>query len=268
MISTLGNTALWLTLFFSLFQFLISNKKKNQRIIKFNRLAVHGLLISISISFFSLIYSHIISDFSLVNVYQNSHSTKPFIYKISGVWGNHEGSMLLWVFVLAIFNYFIFKIYDSKNFSFISKTLETQAIVIFGFTLFTILTSNPFEKMKTAVLDGLGFNPILQDPALAIHPPLLYIGYVGFSAAFSMSIAALKIENNNNFPWYIYMKPFVLVAWASLTIGITFGSLWAYYELGWGGWWFWDPVENASFMPWLLGTALIHSLIIFEKKKY
>ena len=267
MISTLGNTALWLTLFFSLFQFLISSKKENQKIIKFNRLAVLGLLISISISFFSLIYSHIISDFSLVNVYQNSHSTKPFVYKISGVWGNHEGSMLLWVFVLAIFNYFIFKIYDSKNFSFISKTLETQAIVIFGFTLFTILTSNPFEKMKTSVLDGLGFNPILQDPALVIHPPLLYIGYVGFSAAFSMSIAALKMENNNNFPWYIYMKPFVLVAWASLTIGIAFGSLWAYYELGWGGWWFWDPVENASFMPWLLGTALIHSLIIFEKKK-
>jgi cytochrome c-type biogenesis protein CcmF len=212
-------------------------------------------------------YSYIVSDFSLLNVFQNSHTTKPLLYKISGVWGNHEGSMLLWILVLTIFNYFIFKLYNKKNSKFISKTLETQALIITGFILFTIFTSNPFEKMIPVQANGLGFNPILQDPALVIHPPLLYIGYVGFSAAFSMSIATLSLENSEKIPWHIYMKPFVLAAWTFLSIGIALGAVWAYYELGWGGWWFWDPVENASFMPWLLGTALLHSLIIVEKRK-
>ena len=169
--------------------------------------------------------------------------------------------------VLTIFNYFIFKLYNQTNSIFISKALETQAFIIISFLLFTLLTSNPFERILPAQPNGLGFNPILQDPALAIHPPLLYIGYVGFSAAFSLSIATLSLRNNEKIPWYIYMKPFVMAAWTFLTIGIALGSVWAYYELGWGGWWFWDPVENASFMPWLLGTALLHSLIIVEKKK-
>jgi len=168
---------------------------------------------------------------------------------------------------LTIFNYFIFKLYNNNNSIFILKTLETQALVTVGFLLFTILTSNPFEKMIPEQSDGLGFNPILQDPALAIHPPLLYVGYVGFSAVFSMSVATLSLENNQKIPWYTYMKPFVLAAWTFLTIGIALGAIWAYYELGWGGWWFWDPVENASFMPWLIGTALLHSLIIVEKRK-
>ena len=212
-------------------------------------------------------YSYLVSDFSVSNVFQNSHTTKPLIYKISAVWGNHEGSMLLWIIVLAIFNYFIFKLHNKTNYFFISKTLETQAFIIIGFLLFTLLTSNPFERLFPVPTNGLGFNPILQDPALAIHPPLLYIGYVGFSAAFSFSISTMSIKNPENFSWYNYMKPFVLAAWSFLTIGIALGSVWAYYELGWGGWWFWDPVENASFMPWLLGTALIHSLIIVEKKK-
>ena len=212
-------------------------------------------------------YVHIVSDFSVLNVFQNSHTTKPLLYKISGVWGNHEGSMLLWILVLTIFNYFIFKLYNKKNSAFISKTLETQAFITTGFILFTILTSNPFERMIPAPENGLGFNPILQDPALAIHPPLLYIGYVGFSAAFSISVATLSLENSEKIPWHIYMKPFVLAAWTFLSIGIALGAVWAYYELGWGGWWFWDPVENASFMPWLLGTALLHSLIIVEKRK-
>ena len=218
------------------------------------------------LSFLSLMYSYLVSDFSVVNVFQNSHTTKPLLYKIAAVWGNHEGSMLLWILVLAIFNYFIFKLYNKKNSILISKTLETQAFITIGFILFTILTSNPFERMIPAQADGLGFNPILQDPALAIHPPLLYIGYVGFSAAFSISIATLKLNNNEKIQWYTYMKPFVVTAWAFLTIGIALGSVWAYYELGWGGWWFWDPVENASFMPWLLGTALVHSLVTVEKK--
>jgi len=175
--------------------------------------------------------------------------------------------MLLWILVLTIFNYFIFKLYNQKNIIFISKTLETHAIITIGFLLFTILTSNPFDRMTASHINGLGFNPLLQDPALAIHPPLLYIGYVGFSAAFSFSVATMSINVEEKIPWHSYMKPFVLAAWIFLSAGITFGSIWAYYELGWGGWWFWDPVENASFMPWLLGTALVHSLITVEKRK-
>ena len=266
MIPTLGNLALWMSLFFAIFQFLFS-KKNNKIKSKFITVSVNGLLISSLISFFLLMYLHIVSDFSVLNVFENSHTTKPLIYKISGVWGNHEGSMLLWIIVLTIFNYFIFKLHNEKNSNFILKTLEIQGFITIGFILFTILTSNPFERIFPAQENGLGFNPILQDPALAIHPPLLYIGYVGFSAAFSISVATLTLNNNEKIPWYNYMKPFVMAAWSFLTIGIALGSVWAYYELGWGGWWFWDPVENASFMPWLLGTALLHSLIVVEKKK-
>ena len=263
----LGNFALWLSLCFAVFQFINSSIKNNNSILQFNKIAVNGLLFCSLVSFFSLMYSHVVSDFSLINVFQNSHTTKPLLYKISGVWGNHEGSMLLWILVLTIFNFFIFKLYNQTNSKFVSKVLETQALITVGFVLFTILTSNPFERMDVVQTNGLGFNPILQDPALAIHPPLLYIGYVGFSAAFSMSIATLSLGNNEKILWYSYMKPFVMAAWTFLTIGIALGSVWAYYELGWGGWWFWDPVENASFMPWLLGTALLHSLITVEKKK-
>ena len=263
----LGNFALWLSLCFAVFQFINSSIKNNNSILQFNKIAVNGLLFCSLVSFFSLMYSHVVSDFSLINVFQNSHTTKPLLYKISGVWGNHEGSMLLWILVLTIFNFFIFKLYNQTNSKFVSKVLETQALITVGFVLFTILTSNPFERMDVVQTNGLGFNPILQDPALAIHPPLLYIGYVGFSAAFSISIATLSLGNNEKIHWYSYMKPFVIAAWTFLTIGIALGSVWAYYELGWGGWWFWDPVENASFMPWLLGTALLHSLITVEKKK-
>ena len=266
MIPNLGNFSLWLAFCFAVLQFVVSYQKNNKSTLYFNRIAVNGLLLCAFLSFLSLIYSYLVSDFSVVNVFQNSHTTKPLLYKIAAVWGNHEGSMLLWILVLAIFNYFIFKLYNKTNSIFISKTLETQAFVIIGFLLFTLLTSNPFERIIPVPTNGLGFNPILQDPALAIHPPLLYIGYVGFSAAFSFSISAMSIESIEKVPWYNYMKPFVLAAWTFLTIGIAFGSIWAYYELGWGGWWFWDPVENASFMPWLLGTALVHSLVTVEKK--
>jgi cytochrome c-type biogenesis protein CcmF len=264
MVPSLGNLSLYLSLFFAISQFIVSRKNKN---LKFISISVIGLLISSLISFFLLMYSHVVSDFSVLNVFQNSHTTKPLLYKISGVWGNHEGSMLLWILVLTLFNYFIFKLFNKKNSVFILKTLEIQAFITIGFILFTVLTSNPFERMIPAQANGLGFNPILQDPALAIHPPLLYIGYVGFSAAFSISVATLSLNNSEKIPWYNYMKPFVATAWTFLTIGIALGAVWAYYELGWGGWWFWDPVENASFMPWLLGTALLHSLIIVEKRK-
>ena len=264
MASLLGNISLYLSLFFAVSQFFFSKKNKELKLIS---ISVLGLLFSSLFSFFLLIYLYLVSDFSVLNVYQNSHTTKPLLYKISGVWGNHEGSMLLWILVLTIFNYFIYKLYNKKNSIFIYKTLETQSIIIIGFILFTILTSNPFEKIFPSQAEGLGFNPILQDPALAIHPPLLYLGYVGFSAVFSMGIATLVLNNMDKIMWYNYFKPFVLIAWTFLTIGIALGSIWAYYELGWGGWWFWDPVENASFMPWLLGTALVHSLIIVQKRK-
>lgn len=267
MTAILGNIFLWFSLVLAIVQLVISYKKNVRYALKVNPIVAILLFLSTLVSFLLLTYSHIISDFSILNVFQNSHSTKPFLYKISGVWGNHEGSMLLWMLVLTIYNYFISKFYGNSNFIFITKTLETQALIIIGFMLFTIFTSNPFERIIPVPENGLGFNPILQDPALAIHPPLLYIGYVGFSAVFSLSIATLNLNNNQKIPWYNYMKPFVLTAWTLLTIGIALGSLWAYYELGWGGWWFWDPVENASFMPWLLGTALLHSLIIVEKKK-
>ena len=264
MVPTIGNYALWLSLFFATLQFFYSRKNNELRL---TSIGVLGLLISSLVSFFFLMYSHITSDFSVINVFQNSHTSKPMLYKISGVWGNHEGSMLLWILVLTVFNYFIFKLHNNKNSVLILKTLEIQAFITAGFLLFTILTSNPFERMLPVQLDGLGFNPILQDPALAIHPPLLYVGYVGFSAAFSISVATLSLGSKLKISWYNYMKPFVVVAWTFLSIGIALGSLWAYYELGWGGWWFWDPVENASFMPWLLGTALLHSLIVVEKRK-
>ncbi len=263
MAPSLGNFALWLSLFFAISQFFVS-KSNNLKLIK---ISVNGLLISSLISFFLLMFSYVVSDFSVLNVFQNSHTTKPLLYKISGVWGNHEGSMLLWILVLTIFNFFIFRLYNKNNFKLLSKTLETQAFITIGFVLFTIITSNPFERINPIPENGLGFNPILQDPALAIHPPLLYIGYVGLSAAFSLSVATLNLNNNEKIPWYTYMKTFVLAAWIFLTIGIALGSIWAYYELGWGGWWFWDPVENASFMPWLLSTALLHSLITVEKRK-
>tara|TARA_Y100000590_G_scaffold121579_2_gene139216 strand:- start:827 stop:2725 length:1899 start_codon:yes stop_codon:yes gene_type:complete len=268
MAPSLGNFSLWLSLFFAIFQFFISQRKKKLELLK---ISVNGLLISSLISFLLLMYLYIVSDFSVLNVFQNSHTTKPLIYKISGVWGNHEGSMLLWILVLAVFNYLILKVLNNnlnkENLVFFFKTLEIQAFITAGFILFTIFTSNPFERIFPVQLNGLGFNPILQDPALAIHPPLLYIGYVGFSAVFSLSVATLTSHSNEKIAWYKYMKPFVLIAWTFLTIGIAFGSIWAYYELGWGGWWFWDPVENASFMPWLIGTALLHSLITVEKKK-
>ena len=209
MIASFGNFALWLCFVFAIFQLFCVRKKNHLNLIS---IAGKGLLIFSILSFFVLIYLHIVSDFSVLNVYQNSHTTKPLLYKISGVWGNHEGSMLLWILVLTIFNYFIFKLYNSKNFTFVSKALEVQAFVALGFIIFTIITSNPFEKIFPLQKNGLGFNPILQDPALAIHPPLLYIGYVGLSAAFSISVASLTLGNNKKVPRYKYMKPFVVAS--------------------------------------------------------
>jgi cytochrome c-type biogenesis protein CcmF len=217
------------------------------------------------IAFLALMYAYVTSDFSVKNVADNSNSLKPLIYKISGVWGNHEGSMLLWVLILALFGAIVAGFGRNLPPGLKARTLAVQAMISIGFLAFIILTSNPFERLDPAPLDGQGLNPLLQDPGLALHPPILYVGYVGFSIAFSFAVAAL-IEGKVDAAWARWVRPWTLLAWLFLTAGIALGSWWAYYELGWGGWWYWDPVENASFMPWLVGTALLHSAIVVEKR--
>lgn len=218
------------------------------------------------IAFAALTHAYVTSDFSVLNVAENSHSTKPLLYKLSGVWGNHEGSMLLWVLILALFGAAVAIFGNNLPATLKANVLSVQAAIAFAFLLFLVLTSNPFTRLEVAPPDGQGLNPILQDPALAFHPPFLYMGYVGFSIAFSFAIAAL-IEGRIDAAWARWVRPWTLLAWMFLTIGIAMGSWWAYYELGWGGWWFWDPVENASFMPWLAGTALLHSALVMEKRE-
>ncbi len=211
------------------------------------------------LSFFSLMYAYVISDFSNYNVFQNSHSNKPLIYKISGTWGNHEGSMLLWLCILSIFSFF-FSFTKNIEDDFQKLTLIIQAFLHILFGLFIVFTSNPFLVNSILVNEGLGLNPILQDPGLAVHPPILYAGYVGYSIVFSIAIAGLF--QNTDDEWLYVAKKWSLISWTFLTGGIALGSYWAYYELGWGGWWFWDPVENISLMPWIAGLALVHSLMM------
>jgi cytochrome c-type biogenesis protein CcmF len=226
-------------------------------------LAQCGLLL---LSFWALIWAYVASDFSLLNVWSNSHSAKPLIYKISGAWGNHEGSMLLWVLILALFGAAVAAFGNNLPARLKSNVLAVQGAIGIAFLAFIIATSNPFARLFPAPFEGQGLNPVLQDPALAFHPPLLYAGYVGFSMTFSFAVAAL-IEGQIGAAWARWVRPWTLAAWMFLTIGIAIGSWWAYYELGWGGWWFWDPVENASFMPWLAGTALLHSAVVMEKRE-
>ncbi|MGI9422102.1 MAG: heme lyase CcmF/NrfE family subunit, partial [Hyphomicrobiaceae bacterium] len=222
--------------------------------------------VMIAIAFAALTYAYVTSDFSVENVVRNSHSAKPLIYRISGVWGNHEGSMLLWLLMLAGFGAAVAVFGTNLPLRLRSTVLSVQSSIAVAFGLFVILTSNPFARISPAPFDGQGLNPILQDPALAFHPPFLYAGYVGFSIAFSFAVAAL-IEGRVDAAWARWVRPWTLAAWMFLTLGIAMGSWWAYYELGWGGWWFWDPVENASFMPWLAGTALLHSAVVMEKRE-
>ncbi len=248
-------------LFYSIFYFKKNYQKINQKIFSL----LFFQFFTVVISFISLVYSFIISDFSNATVYNNSHSTKPIFYKISGTWGNHEGSLLLWLLVLTLF-IFLFIIFSKKQpvkYRFLS--IFFQQIIISGFFLFLLLTSNPFIFLFPIPNEGLGLNPILQDPALAIHPPILYLGYVGSSIIFSASLASL-VQNNINKEWATHIKKWIQAAWFFLTIGILLGSIWAYYELGWGGFWFWDPVENVSLMPWLCLTALFHTVIVLEKR--
>jgi cytochrome c-type biogenesis protein CcmF len=222
-------------------------------------------LIFVAASFAALIALHISSDFSVANVFENSHSMKPLIYKITGVWGNHEGSMLLWVSILALFGGMVAMFGNNLPISLRAHVLAVQGWIASAFYLFILLTSNPFLRMPNPPIEGQDLNPVLQDIGLAVHPPMLYLGYVGFSISFSFAIAAL-IEGRIDAAWARWVRPWTLVAWIFLTLGIAMGSYWAYYELGWGGWWFWDPVENASLMPWLAGTALLHSLVVMEKR--
>ena len=217
------------------------------------------------LSFFTLIIGFINSDFSLINVYENSHTTKPLFYKIAGTWGNHEGSLLLWINILVLFS-FLFLVFNFKhNKKFRLYTLIVQNILIIGFIFFLLLNSNPFSLIYPVPLEGLGLNPILQDPALAIHPPLLYIGFVGCSIYFSAAMASMLSEYKGK-EFALSIKSWVQISWCFQTLGITVGSIWAYYELGWGGFWFWDPVENASLLPWFAITALMHSVMVLEKR--
>jgi cytochrome c-type biogenesis protein CcmF len=262
----IGNLALFFSLIFNVFLIfslikgIRNNNFKNSKTINFFNNSIFFLLL---ISFLTLVYCFIVSDFSNVAVYQNSHTTKPLIYKISGAWGNHEGSMVLFILILSLFSFVFARAKVSEKLKF--YTVFFQAILILIFLIFLILTSNPFDQMDPKPLQGLGLNPILQDPLLAIHPPFLYFGYVGFSLVFSFALAGL-VTNNFDKSWAKIANFWIILPWSLLTIGIGLGSFWAYYELGWGGYWFWDPVENASLMPWLAATALIHSNIVTFKK--
>jgi len=268
LLSVIGHYSLILGLCFSLLIIFLSIKNfKNSEYLNTKILfSSFFQLILVSLSFLCLVFSFVFSDFSNETVFNNSHTTKPLFYKISGTWGNHEGSLLLWLLVLTLF-IFLFLIKTKKQpVKYKILTLLFQQIIIIGFFVFLIQTSNPFNYLYPTPDEGLGLNPILQDPALAIHPPILYLGYVGSSIIFSSALAAtcLNMISKN---WASHIKKWVLISWVFLTLGIMLGSIWAYYELGWGGFWFWDPVENVSLMPWLALTTLLHCILVLEKKQ-
>ncbi|MGE4062328.1 MAG: heme lyase CcmF/NrfE family subunit [Rhodospirillaceae bacterium] len=269
MIIELGHFALALALAVALIQSsvpLIGAAHGNVSWMNIARQAAVLQFFLIGAAFGSLIHAYVTSDFSVVGVYQNSHSAKPLIYKISGVWGNHEGSLVLWVTILAVFGALVAVLGRNLPPALRARALAVQGMISTGFIAFILFTSNPFLRLFPTPEEGNGLNPILQDPGLAVHPPMLYFGYVGFSMAFSFAVAAL-IEGRVDAAWARWVRPWTLAAWLSLTLGIGLGSWWAYYTLGWGGWWMWDPVENASFIPWLTGTALLHSAIVVEKRE-
>jgi cytochrome c-type biogenesis protein CcmF len=224
-----------------------------------------GQFCFVAISFAALVICYVQSDFSVQTVFENSHSAMPLVYKITSAWGNHEGSMLLWVLILSVFGALVAMFGTNLPAKLKANVLGVQSWIAVAFYLFILFTSNPFLRIADAPIEGRDLNPLLQDPGLAIHPPLLYLGYVGFSITFSFAIAAL-IEGHIDAAWARWVRPWALLAWTFLTLGIAMGSYWAYYTLGWGGWWFWDPVENASLMPWLAGTALLHSALVMEKR--
>ena len=244
---------------------LIGAAKGNVRWMSMSRATAQGLFVFVTVSYACLTYAFIQNDFSVLYVAQHSNSALPLEYRIAAVWGGHEGSLLLWALMLAGWSLAITMFSKNLPEEMVARVLAVMGLVSVGFLLFMLLTSNPFDRLLPAAPDGRDLNPLLQDPGLIIHPPLLYMGYVGFSVAFAFAIAAL-LSGKLDATWARWSRPWTVIAWVFLTGGIALGSWWAYYELGWGGWWFWDPVENASFMPWLVGTALMHSLIVTEKR--
>ena len=268
MIPELGHYALVLALFVALVQSgvpLVGAATGNAAWMGVARPAAVAQMLLVLVAYGALTWAHVVSDFSVSNVVANSHSMKPMLYKVSGVWGNHEGSMMLWIVMLTVFGAAVGVFGRNLPPSLKARVIAVQGMIGVGFLLFVLMTSNPFTRVFPAPIDGNDLNPLLQDPGLAFHPPFLYAGYVGFSIAFSFAVAAL-IEGRVDPAWARWVRPWTLAAWSTLTAGIALGSWWAYYELGWGGWWYWDPVENASFMPWLAGTALLHSAIVVEKR--
>ena len=264
----IGNYSLVISVIISviiLFLSILSLQKTNIRTkINLDKLTFFQFFF-VLISFFSLIVLFLLSEFSNITVFNNSHTTKPLFYKISGTWGNHEGSLLLWLLILTLFIFLYFLNSKSRSIKERLLTLIFQEVIIIGFLIFSLKTSNPFNQIFPIPEEGLGLNPILQDPILAIHPPVLYLGYVSTSIIFSSSLASLMQGNVNNL-WAKHIKNWIFISWIFLTIGILLGSIWAYYELGWGGFWFWDPVENISLMPWLSLTALLHCVLVLEKR--
>ncbi len=260
MSSLIGFSALCLSTIFSCI-ILVPNSILNINV-KYFLLFLRSSTFLVCASFISLIFAYVTSDFSNFNVFQNSHSNKPLIYKITGAWGNHEGSILLWVCMISIYG-FCYSVFSKSLDNFKITVLKIQTCLFIIFALFIIFTSNPFLVNSIVVDEGLGLNPILQDPALAIHPPMLYLGYVGFSLVFSLAIASL-LRSSADQNWIVETRKWSIISWGFLTAGIALGSYWAYYELGWGGWWFWDPVENISLMPWIAGLALVHSLLMIR----
>jgi cytochrome c-type biogenesis protein CcmF len=268
MIVEIGHFALVLALAVALVQMTLpvwGAQTRDVRLMHVAEPAAFCQLGLIGLAFAALTYAYVTSDFSVENVWTNSHSDKPLLYKFSGVWGNHEGSMLLWVLILASFGAAVAFYGTNLPDSLRANVLSVQAGIAVAFLAFVVFASNPFTRIPLQA-EGRGLNPVLQDPALAFHPPFLYAGYVGLSVAFAFAVAAL-IEGRTDAAWARWVRPWTLAAWVCLTLGIAMGSWWAYYELGWGGWWFWDPVENASFMPWLAATALLHSALVMEKRE-
>jgi len=264
----IGNYSLIISVIISLTIFFLSisslQKINIQKKINLNKLNFFQFFF-VLVSFFSLVVLFVLSEFSNITVFNNSHTTKPLFYKISGTWGNHEGSLLLWLLILTLSLFIYFLSSKSRPIKERLLTLIFQEVIIIGFLIFIIKTSNPFNQIFPIPKEGLGLNPILQDPILAIHPPVLYLGYVSTSIIFSSSLASLVQGNVNNL-WAKHIKKWIFASWIFLTIGILLGSIWAYYELGWGGFWFWDPVENISLMPWLSLTALLHCILVLEKR--
>jgi cytochrome c-type biogenesis protein CcmF len=263
-----GHFALALALALALVQSvlpILGAKRRNILWMQSARWSAFGQVLFVTVAFLALMQAFITSDFTVKNVVENSNSLKPMLYKVAGTWGSHEGSLLLWTLILTVFGAAVALFGSNIPQALKARTLSVQAWISVGFLTFMLFTSNPFDRVFPPPSDGQDLNPLLQDVGLAMHPPLLYFGYVGFSIVFSFAVAAL-IEGRVDAAWARWVRPWTLAAWMSLTAGIALGSWWAYYELGWGGWWFWDPVENVSFMPWLMGTALLHSAIVTEKR--